>query len=79
MTVNGKGFIANNYPAKKVIAVIRTFVDRLNLHSLLYCQVTEGGTNQAMVFHQILRLAEILARKMLAFQNSLPGDLAHFQ
>jgi hypothetical protein len=32
-----------------------------------------------MVFHQILRLAEIFARKVPAFQNSLPGDLAHFQ
>jgi len=54
-----------------VIAAIQTFGDRINLHPHLHFLVTEGGTDEAGVFHQIpriddSRLAEIFAREVLA-------------
>jgi len=47
-----------------VIAAIQTFGDRINLHPHLHFLVTEGGVDEAGVFHKIpqiddLRLAEI--------------------
>jgi hypothetical protein len=50
---------------------IQTFGDRINLHVHLYFLVTEGGTDEAGVFHKIpriddSRLAEIFAREVLA-------------
>jgi hypothetical protein len=54
-----------------VIAAIQTFGDRINLHMHLHFLVTEGGTDEAGVFHKIpriddSRLAEIFAREVLA-------------
>ena len=54
-----------------VIAAIQTFGDRINLHVHLHFLVTEGGTDEAGVFHKIpriddSRLAEIFAREVLA-------------
>jgi len=55
-----------------VIAAIQTFGNRINLHPHLYFLVTEGGVDEAGVFHMIPRiddprLAEIFAREVLAF------------
>jgi hypothetical protein len=55
-----------------VIAAIQTFGDRINLHMHLHFLVTEGGVDEAGVFHKIpriddSRLAEIFAREVLAF------------
>jgi hypothetical protein len=54
-----------------LIAAIKTFGDRINLHMHLHFLVTEGGTDEAGVFHKIpriddSRLAEIFAREVLA-------------
>jgi hypothetical protein len=54
-----------------VIAAIQTFGDRINLHPYLHFLVTEGGVDEAGVFHRIpriddSRLAEIFAREVLA-------------
>jgi len=54
-----------------VIAAIQTFGDRINLHVHLHFLVTEGGTEEAGVFHKIpriddSRLAEIFTREVLA-------------
>jgi hypothetical protein len=54
-----------------VIAAIQTFGDRINLHMHLHFLVTEGGVDEAGVFHKIpriddSRLAEIFAREVLA-------------
>jgi len=54
-----------------VVAVIQTFGDRINLHPHLHFLVTEGGVDEARVFHKIpriddSRLAEIFAREVLA-------------
>ena len=54
-----------------VIAAIQTFGDRINLHMHLHFLMTEGGTDEAGVFHKIpriddSRLAEIFAREVLA-------------
>jgi len=53
------------------VLAIETFGDRINLHPHLYYLVTEGGVDEAGVFHKIpriddLRLAEIFAREVLA-------------
>jgi hypothetical protein len=53
-----------------VIAAIQTFGDRINLH--LHFLATEGGVDEAGVFHKIpriddVRLAEIFAREVLEF------------
>ncbi|MGB9006748.1 MAG: transposase [Candidatus Aminicenantales bacterium] len=55
-----------------VIAAIQTFGDRINLHPHLHFLVTEGGVDEAGVFHKIARiddsrLAEIFAREVPAF------------
>ena len=55
-----------------VIAAIQTFGNRINLHPHLHFLVTEGGVDEAGVFHMIPRiddprLAEIFAREVLAF------------
>jgi hypothetical protein len=55
-----------------VIAAIQTFGDRINLHVHLHFLVTEGGVDEAGVFHKIpriddARLAEIFAREVLNF------------
>jgi ribosomal protein S27E len=54
-----------------VIAAIQTFGDRINFHPHLHFLVTEGGVDEAGVFHKIpgiddSRLAEIFAREVLA-------------
>ena len=54
-----------------VIAAIQAFGDRINLHMHLHFLVTEGGVDEAGVFHKIpriddSRLAEIFAREVLA-------------
>jgi len=54
-----------------VIAAIQTFGDRINLHVHLHFLVTEGGVDEAGVFHKIpriddSRLAKIFAREVLA-------------
>jgi hypothetical protein len=55
-----------------VIAAIQTFGDRINLHPHLHFLVTEGGADEAGVFHKIphideTRLAALFAREVLAF------------
>jgi hypothetical protein len=55
-----------------VIAAIQTFGDRINLHPYLHFLVTEGGVDEAGLFHKIpriddSRLATIFAREVLAF------------
>ena len=54
-----------------VIAAIQTFGDRINLHPHLHFLETEGGVDEAGVFHRIPRIddsrpAEIFAREVLA-------------
>ena len=54
-----------------VVAAIQTFGNRINFHPHLHFLVTEGGTDEAGVFHLIprlddSRLAEIFAREVLA-------------
>ena len=53
-----------------VIAAIQTFGTRINFHPHLHFLVTEGGVDQAGVFHKISRiddsrLAELFAREVL--------------
>jgi ribosomal protein S27E len=53
-----------------VIAILQTFGDRINLHVHLHFLVTEGGTDEAGVFHKIpqiddSRLAELFGREVL--------------
>ena len=55
-----------------VIAAIQTFGDRINLHVHLHFLATEGGVDEAGVFHKIpriddVRLAEIFAKEVLEF------------
>ena len=55
-----------------IIAAIQTFGTRINLHPHLHFLVTEGGMDQAGVFHRISRiddsrLAELFAREVLGF------------
>jgi hypothetical protein len=54
-----------------VIAAIQTFGDRINLHPHLHFLVTEGGVDEAGVFHKVprfndSRLVEIFTREVLA-------------
>jgi ribosomal protein S27E len=54
-----------------VIAAIQTFGDWINFHPHLHFLVTEGGVDEAGVFHKIpriddSRLAELFAREVLA-------------
>ncbi len=54
-----------------VIAVIQTFGDRINFHPHLHFLVSEGGVDEAGVFHKVARfddsrLAELFAREVLA-------------
>ena len=53
-----------------VVAAIQTFGDRINLHPHLHFLVTEGGADEAGVFHLVprlddSRLEEIFAREVL--------------
>jgi hypothetical protein len=55
-----------------VIAAIQTFGNRINLHPHLHFLVTEGGVDEAGLFHKVpriddSRLAELFAREVLAF------------
>jgi len=55
-----------------VIAAIQTFGARINFHPHLHFLVTEGGVDEAGVFHRVpriddSRLAEIFAREVLGF------------
>jgi len=54
-----------------VIAVIRTFGDRINFHPHLHFLLTTGGLDEAGVFHEISRiddgrLTELFTREVLA-------------
>jgi ribosomal protein S27E len=54
-----------------VIAAIQTFGNRINFHPHLHFLVTEGGVDEAGLFHKIphiddSRLAELFAREVLA-------------
>jgi len=54
-----------------VIAAIQTFGDRINFHPHLHFLGTEGGVDEAGVFHRIprlddSRLASLFAREVLA-------------
>jgi len=60
-----------------IIASIQTFGARMNPHPHLHFLVTEGGVDEAGVFHKVtriddLRLAELFAREVL-------GDLVHLE
>ncbi len=53
-----------------VIAAIQTFGDRINFHPHLHYLVTEGGVDEAGIFHKVpriddSRLAELFAREVL--------------
>jgi len=55
-----------------VIAVLQTFGDRINLHVHFHFLVTEGGVDEAGIFHKLpgiddARLGEIFGREVLAF------------
>ena len=55
-----------------VIVAVQTFGDRINFHPHLHLLLTEGGVDEAGVFHKIpriddVRLAEIFAREVLEF------------
>jgi hypothetical protein len=55
-----------------IVGAIQTFGDRINFHPHLYCLVTEGGVDEAGVFHRVshfdnTRFAEVFARAVLAF------------
>ena len=55
-----------------IIAAIQTFGTRINLHPHLHFLVTEGGMDQAGVFHRISRiddsrLAALFSREVLGF------------
>ena len=55
-----------------VVAVIQTFGDRINFHPHLHFLVTEGGVDEAGIFHKVGpfdddRLAEVFAREVLGF------------
>ena len=55
-----------------IIAVIQTFGDRINFHPHLHFLVTEGGVDEAGVFHRVSsfddgRLAALFAREVLGF------------
>jgi len=55
-----------------VIAAIQTFGAKINFHPHLHLLVTEGGVDEAGVFHKISRiddsrLAELFAREVLDF------------
>ncbi len=53
-----------------VIAAIQTFGNRINLYPHLHFLVTEGGVDEASLFHKVprvddSRLAELFAREVL--------------
>ena len=55
-----------------IVAVIQTFGDRINFHPHLHLLVTEGGMDEAGVFHKVpriddARLVEVFTREVLAF------------
>jgi hypothetical protein len=55
-----------------VIAAIQTFGDRINAHPHLHFLVTEGGVDEAGLFHKVpriddSRLAELFGREVLGF------------
>jgi ribosomal protein S27E len=55
-----------------VIAAIQTFGDRINFHPHLHFLGTEGGVDEAGIFHKIpriddARLAELFAREVVGF------------
>ncbi|MGB8953030.1 MAG: transposase [Candidatus Aminicenantales bacterium] len=55
-----------------VVAVIQTFGDRINFHPHLHFLVTEGGVDEAGVFHRVssfddARLASLFAQEVLEF------------
>jgi len=55
-----------------VIAAIQTFGDQINFHPHLHFLVTEGGVDQAGLFHKVpriddSRLVEVFNREVLAF------------
>ncbi|MGB9006191.1 MAG: transposase [Candidatus Aminicenantales bacterium] len=55
-----------------VVAAIQTFGDRINFHPHLHFLVTEGGVDEAGLFHLIprmddARLAALFTREVLAF------------
>ena len=55
-----------------VIAAIQTFGDRINFHPHIHFLVTEGGVDEAGLFHKVPRiddprLAEIFAGEVLWF------------
>jgi len=63
--------VAGSMLTPGVVAVIQTFGDRINLHPHLHFLVTEGGVDEAGVFHKIpriddSRLAEIFAWEVLS-------------
>jgi len=55
-----------------IVAVIQTFGDRINFHPHLHFLVTEGGVDEAGVFHRLsrfddTRLGDVFTRELLAF------------
>ena len=64
-------FVAGREVMPGLIAAIQTFGDRINPHPHLHFLVTEGGVDNAGLFHKIpriddSRLAEIFAREVLS-------------
>jgi ribosomal protein S27E len=63
--------VTGSEPRPGVIAAIQTFGTRINFHPHLHFLVTEGGVDEAGIFHKIpriddSRLAELFAREVLA-------------
>jgi Putative transposase len=58
-----------------VIAAIQTFGDWINLHPHLHFLVTEGGVDEAGIFHKIPRIDD--SRLAELFTRKVPGFLVH--
>jgi len=70
-TVSSGSTAFSDRSSRRWSRTIQTFGDRINLHVHLHFLVTEGGTDEDGVFHEIpriddSRLAEIFAREVLA-------------
>jgi ribosomal protein S27E len=55
-----------------IVAVVQTFGDRINFHPHLHFLVSEGGVDEAGIFHRMssfddARLSEVFAREVLGF------------
>ena len=59
-----------------VIAAIQTFGDRINLHPHLHFLVTEGGVDQAGLFHKVHRFDDSRLTESSLFSRDMPSSIA---